>query len=150
MDTNIWHYLVYPQDAKINPKILNAYSDFFDQILRRDCLIETNLLQISEVINLIVQSEYKEYRNSNRLPKSLKDYKAGEEGKIALKNAKTFTQTILSSATIVSGIFNEAEMKSMAVDCDKADFNDLFFARMCQKNNCTIVTHDFDFKRPKL
>lgn len=59
------------------------------------------------------------------------------------------TSQILKQTDLVSGVFNAEEMKRIASECDKADFNDLYFIRLAEKQSLNIVTHDFDFRAAK-
>ncbi len=146
-DSNVWLYLLYPQDNQSANRWITKYSKFNDLVLRRDSLILTNLIQMSELINVIVQKEYKRYCQSIK-PNyiNFKEYRDSEEGLNTLGKAKTFTAQIMKQTTLQTGLFNSEDMKAIVADCDKADFNDIYFARFCQKQSCIMVTHDYDFR----
>ena len=148
-DTNIWIYLLYPQQG-VSEKYINQYSDFYSKILTKDKLIATDLLQISELINAIINIEYRKYSKQEKVATlKLKEWKETSSFTNVLKELKIITDNLLRNTTLVSGIFNDAESKDLVSDCDKADFNDLYFVRLAEKQRLNIVTHDFDFKAAK-
>ena len=147
-DSNVWLYLYYPQSG-ITQKQINAYSNFLDSILSKNKLLVTDLLQISEVVNVIISAEYRDFRNKGNHSISLKDWKASDKFQPALDTAKLITSRILKQTDLVSGVFNAEEMIQMVSECDKADFNDLYFIRLAEKQSLNIVTHDFDFRAAK-
>lgn len=142
LDTNVWLYLYYPQGSRRAQKEIATYSDFFGKIASEP--IQTNLVQMSELINTIMRAEYRVYSESvNRV--SFKDFRSSDSGKDAMKISKDIATAILKIAELRDGIFSPEELKSMVNDCDKADFNDIYFAYYCRKLSFTLVTHDFDF-----
>lgn len=145
LDTNIWHYLYYPQNGSRNERFCDIYSTFLGKILEQKCLIFTNILQISEIANLILRTEFKTAQKKAGQNIDWKEFRSSDDGVIALINAKTIVENILRYATPVDGMFNSEELSSIAKSCDKADFNDIFFSHFCVKQSSILVTHDFDF-----
>ncbi|MBN8697687.1 MAG: hypothetical protein J0L87_14240 [Bacteroidetes bacterium] len=150
LDSNVWMYLIFPQHSTIAEKHIKNYSSLFEKIKKKDCIIFTDIIQISELVNLILRIEYKKYLKANSCRIEFKEFRMLDAGKKALMSAKTLIQIITKSATISSGVFSSEELKVMANDCDKADFNDVFFANFCQKKKAILVTHDFDFNALKV
>jgi len=144
LDTNIWLYLYYPQNTTVAKQIIDNYSNAFDEILSKKCLIVTDMIQMSELINLVLRIEFRAYTN-DKVNISFKEYRETTSYIEALANAKTLSLNILKSATLRSGIFNAEELKTMVDNCDQADFNDIYFANFCFKENAIIITHDYDF-----
>lgn len=143
-DTNVWLYLYYPQFSEVSKTIIERYSNLFNEILNKDCLIITDMIQMSELINLTLQLEYKAYCKKNSYLK-FKDFRDKNEYKDALESAKNFSANILKSVTLRGGIFTPEELKTIVNNCDRADFNDIYFAQFCYKENAILITHDFDF-----
>lgn len=142
LDTNVWLYLYYPQDSTIAKGLIEKYSAFLTKIASG--VIQTNLVQMSELINTILRAEYRIYcEQGNR--KKFKDYRETSEGRAAMSKAKDICAAVLKLAQLRDGSFNPEELKAMVLECDKADFNDIFFAHYCRKMKTTLVTHDFDF-----
>lgn len=144
LDSNIWLYLYYPQFSQISKTLIEKYSHFFNDIVNKECLIVTDMIQMSELVNTVLQSEYKSYcRKTAYL--SFKDFRVKEEYISALSNAKSLSTNILKVTTLKGGIFTPEELRSMVNRCDKADFNDIYFAQLCLKEKAILITHDFDF-----
>ncbi len=142
LDTNVWLYLYYPHFSKNDQRLADLYSAFFAKVASEP--IQTNLVQMSELINAVIRAEYKVYQaQGNRI--SFKEYRECDHGKNALGQAHTIVSNILKSATLRSGVFTPDELKAMVMKCDKADFNDIYFAHYCLRQKLTLVTHDFDF-----
>lgn len=144
LDSNVWLYLIFPQHSNIAQKHINNYSDFFSKIKQKQCLIETNIVQMSELVNLLLQLEYRKNKKVNN-QLTFKEFRNNSQGKTALEEAKTLTSFILKFTTLRSGNFNSEEMVKMVENCDKADLNDIYFASHCIKEDAILVTHDFDF-----
>ena len=147
-DSNVWLYLYYPQSG-ISQKQINAYSNFLESVLSKRNLLVTDLLQISEIVNVIISAEFREFKKRGNYSVTLKEWKASINFQPALDTAKLITSQILKQTDLISGVFNADEMKQMVSECDKADFNDLYFVRLAEKQSLNIVTHDFDFRAAK-
>lgn len=146
LDTNIWLYLLYPQQSKISERVIEQYSDFYNSLLSKNTLIKTHPIQISEYINAFIGIEYKKHQraNSNKAL-AFKDWKKQQAFEKVLKDVQTTVKSILKQSSLISGTFTPQELEDIAVSCDKADFNDLFFIRFAEKENLTLITHDKDF-----
>jgi len=144
-DSNVWLFLLYPQFNETTKSHIRKYSNFFDRILGKECLLVTNPIQISEMINVILSHELRLARRQG-VATDLKSYRKTSEGKTSMGVAKTFTEQVLKFATLKSGIFGQQELKNLVTLCDTADFNDLFFGEFCKKEDCILVTHDYDFQ----
>lgn len=143
-DTNVWLYLYYPQHSQVSKTIIDRYSSLFSEVLSKNCLIVTDMIQMSELINLTLQLEYKAYCKKNPYL-SFKEFRDKNEYKEGLQNAKDFSTNILKTVTLRGGIFTPEELKTIVNKCDRADFNDIYFAQFCYKENAILITHDFDF-----
>ena len=133
-DSNVWLYLTFPQSSDVSKSVIHVYSNLFKDVLSQDCLIETNILQISELVNRVIQTEYKLYKKLN--PKwsfTFKEFRESTEGVQGLKNAKVLTDNIIKCSSLRDGIFALDELEELVRNCDKADFNDLYFAKFCEK-----------------
>lgn len=146
LDSNVWFYLIFPQYSKVGNQIISKYSSLYDKILDKGLLIETTILQISELVNLILRVEFKEFCIKTGSNIKFKDYIKSSEGENSLLNAKMLVNKILKCSTIRQGNLNEREMVTIMDHIHLADFNDMCFARHCEKENSILVTHDFDFK----
>ncbi len=144
LDTNVWLYLYFPQYSNVAKHIIEKYSSAFDEILEKNCLIVTDVIQMSELINLVLHIEFKEFQKTNPTI-TFKQFRNSVSSIDAFENAKLLAKNILKSATLRGGIFTEAEIITIVHSCDKADFNDIYFARFCDKESATLITHDFDF-----
>lgn len=144
LDSNVWLYLLLPQDNTAAKGLIHKYSKLSDELANLDCLIQTNLIQISELINVILHKEYRFYVKKGGSG-SFKNFRSSADGKLALSKAKTFIAQITKLAVIQTGLFTNEEMKGMVSQCHIADFNDLYFVEFCVKQNAILITHDFDF-----
>lgn len=142
LDTNVWLYLYYPQDSSIAKRLIDRYSAFLAKIGAGS--IQTNLVQMSELINTILRAEYRIYTEQGN-GSSFKAYRDTDDGKAAMLKAKAICTSILKLADLRDGSFSPDELKAMVLKCDLADFNAVFFAHYCKKSKTTLVTHDFDF-----
>lgn len=146
IDSNVWLYLFYPQSSRISKGIIESYSDFFKRVIERECLVQTNLIQLSEIINTVLQIEFKEHKTISRNHSiSFKAFRMTPEGSGAINKAKTIVQQITRHSHVLSGIFGHPEILELIDNCDKADFNDLYFYQFCVKQDLILVTHDYDF-----
>jgi predicted nucleic acid-binding protein len=145
LDTNVWLYLIFPQHSNVSKGIIDQYSQFYANILQKECLIESSIVQISEIVNLILQLEFKQYKKKSKLHIDFKEFRSSENAKEALKNAQTLVNTIAKSSAIRSGNLTQEEIITLTSNIEKADFNDLCFAKHCSNENAILVTHDFDF-----
>lgn len=146
IDSNVWLYLYYPQSSNVSDKIINEYSEIFAQIKRKQLLISSNMIQFSEIINTIINIEFRLYKEkTKKFSISLKEFKKQDEFKETLQNAKTITERILTNVHLRDGIFNESELKNIVLQSDKADFNDIYFVHFCKKEKLHLISHDFDF-----
>lgn len=145
IDTNVWVYLFYPKSNSVTTKIAQQYADLFAKITAKGNLIFTNLIQFSELINVIINTEFYHAKRINKFNGSPKDFRKTPEFKTALKTAKLISEKVLKQTTLQSGTFNDNEMKEIVAACDKADFNDLYFVAFAEQKNLEIITHDFDF-----
>jgi predicted nucleic acid-binding protein len=145
LDTNVWMYLFYPQNSSISKKKIQEYSTLFEFIVDRAFLIESNIVQISEIINLFVKLEFDDFKKKNPSSLSLKDYRDSEEGNETRKKAEILVKSIARVATIRSGNLSDSDIQNIVSKINKADFNDICFAFHCNKEKATLLTHDFDF-----
>src|SRR5690606_7326005 len=76
---------------------------------------------------------------------NFKEYREKEDSKKALAECKILISSMLQTSTPTDGIFNTEEIVGIANQCDKADFNDIYFSEFCSNQGLTLVTHDFDF-----
>lgn len=146
IDTNVWVYLFYPSVSKISQRISEKYSELLAEILEKENLIFTNLIQFSELINVIHHQEYNDVKRKGEFRGSFKDFRDSEGFSEAMKTAKMLSGKITKQTNLQTGMFNSDEMKKMVSNCDKADFNDIYFIELAKKENLHIITHDFDFK----
>lgn len=144
LDTNVWLYLFYPQHSHVAQVVIDKYSTFFREILTKKCLITTDNVQLSEMFNLILQLEFKIFKASNPAI-SFKEFRKSPDGLNSIENAKILTEKIIKFATLRSINISNEELIDIVSNCDKADFNDLYFAYFCEKEEAFLVTHDFDF-----
>lgn len=144
LDSNVWLYLLYPQSSHISQRYIKQYSNFLDQLTSKNCLVLTNLIQVSEMVNVVMQVEYRRFVKSGGTG-SFKDFRGSSAGIEAMGEAKTLMTQVMKIATPLTGTFNQDEIKAMVAQCDQADFNDIYFAVFCQKQDAMLVTHDFDF-----
>ncbi|KYG71760.1 PIN domain-containing protein [Roseivirga ehrenbergii] len=144
-DSNIWLYLLYPQGNLMAQSYIKTYSEFSDKILRNHCSVVTNIIQISEIINVVIKQEYNIYnRKGGEL--NFKNFRDSKEGKTSLIKAKTLIDQLIRITQIQSETLTDSEIRLIVNQCDCADFNDVYFAKFCEKQNAILVTHDFDFK----
>ena len=113
--------------------------------MNKGCLIETTVLQISELVNLIHKIEQSNNENHSIRLLKLKDFLKSTDGKSAKEKAQTLVNTMLKSATLRQGNLTESEMLDLMNQISNADFNDLCIAKHCEKESAILVTHDFDF-----
>lgn len=142
LDTNVWLYLFYPQSSHVAQPVIDAYSNFFKAIAGGE--IQTNLIQMSEIINTILRAEFRVYEEQGGQDK-FKAFREGSEGQKARNEAKSIVTVILKHATLRDGSFTPEQLEGIVALCDKADFNDIYFFRYAEKLKLTLVSHDFDF-----
>lgn len=145
LDTNVWFYLQFPDLSDVDDRIIRKYTEIYEAILSKDCLIETNSLQVAELVNLFLYTDLKNYNKKNKTRLIFKDYIKSDAGNKSREEAHLLINSITKNTTVRSGNLSEEELRKIISNIDKADFNDLCFARLCEKEGIYLVTHDFDF-----
>jgi predicted nucleic acid-binding protein len=143
LDTNVWLYLFYPQSSHVAQPIIDLYSNLFKTIAGEE--IQTNLVQMSEIINTIIRAEFRVHQEKGG-QESFKQFRESTVGQKARDEAKNIVTIILKHATLRDGSFAPDKLNEMIALCDKADFNDIYFFKYAEKHKLTLVSHDFDFR----
>lgn len=146
IDSNVWLYLYYPTVSGASKRVSDQYSELLNEILEKGNLIFTNLIQFSELINVIHHQEYYDAVYRKKFQGKFKNFRESEKFSEAMNTAKLVTNQITKQTHLQTGMFTSDEMKTMVGSCDKADFNDIYFIELAKKENLHIITHDFDFK----
>lgn len=153
-DTNVWMYLLYPNNDISKNKIVSEYSVFFHEILRNNLLILNHLLQYSEFINAFIHSDYKIWKQKS-IHNPMQDcsfkngYRRSIDFKTSLANAKNALDIMRKKSELLSGDLTPAQISQiidMAVD---ADINDICFTYLCSERALKFVSHDADISNLK-
>ena len=143
LDTNVWLYLYAPQETQRH--WVNIYSEAFDRILKARSQIYTDVLVLSEFINVYARQEwklkaapirdFKKFRNSRRFKPIARDITA--DVKRVLGHCSRIKSG--SSTLKMDGLLN-------GYAAGNSDFNDHVITELCKSNELTLITNDSDFK----
>ena len=146
-DTNVWLYLFCPI-GNYKKEVIEQYNMVFYKILKSGCRIYTTSLVISEFFNTYCRIDFKIKKKEDK--SKYKDYKHDfrntEEFNILAEDiCDIISNKIFKYAQKLDDNFNNMDMSNVLVADKNFDFNDKYFAQLCQDNNIKIITNDKDF-----
>lgn len=148
-DTNVWLYLFCPI-GNYKKEIVEQYSSLFLKVLKSKCRIYTTSLVISEFFNTYCRIDFKIKKQENpgkyRVYKS--DFRNTEEfNNLAEDICDIINNKIFKYSQRIGDDFNNIDMNKILIADNNFDFNDKYFAQLCEENNIKIITNDKDFLR---
>lgn len=147
IDTNVWLYLFCPIGS-YKEKVVEQYNKVFYKILKSECQIYTSALIVSEFFNTYCRIDFQIRKKEN--PKQYKQYKndfrnTEEFNELILDVCDIINNKILKHAKRLNDNFDKIDMSKILIADKNFDFNDKYFANICEKNNIKIITNDKDF-----
>lgn len=147
IDANIWLYLFCPIGSYRND-IVNKYNKLFLKLLNSKCAIYTTSMIVSEFFNTYCRIDFecrkKELGNKNlNYKKEFRNtayFKTLSEDICDIINNK-----ILKYSTRLNDQFNDIDIENILTSDNNFDFNDKYYAQLCEYNNIKILTNDYDF-----
>jgi predicted nucleic acid-binding protein len=139
LDANVLIYLFWPTGS-VNWE--NKYASAFARLLRQQNKLCVDFLVVSEVINRAIRSEHVKLQPALKF----KQFRDSKEGKNALEDIyKVVENDILNRFHFIGKAFSRDEVNSF-LQIDSLDFVDKGILKVCQENNCVLLTNDKDFK----
>lgn len=139
LDANILIYLFWPTGS-ISWE--NTYASAFARLLRQQNKLCIDFLVISEVVNRAIRSEHVKLQPALKF----KQFRDSQEGKEALEDIyKVVENDILSRFHFIGKEFSKDEVNQF-LNVDSLDFFDKAILKICQENNCVLLTNDKDFR----
>lgn len=149
LDTNIWLYLFCPI-GQYKEEIVNKYNQFFYDMLKNGSKLYTSSLVISEFFNTYSRIDFKIKRQQD--PRKYRNYKkdfrnSEEFGELSKNICELINNKILKHATKINDRFDNIIMDNILLPNDNYDFNDLYIAELCLREEIKVLTNDGDFKK---
>ncbi|WP_407508413.1 type II toxin-antitoxin system VapC family toxin [Elizabethkingia anophelis] len=148
-DNNVWISLFAPLINSQKKKQENA-SNFLASILAKNSQIVLSSLIISEFANVYLRFDYEQWKKKNQNPTAhfKLEYKLSADYKIALEDVKALIRKIenLDITEKHPDNFNSINLENILSNFD-IDFNDSYYAHICENNNWILVTSDNDFDK---
>lgn len=147
LDANIWLYLLCPIGNSRKSEV-ECYSRFFLKLLKSKCRLYTSSLVISEFFNTYCRLDFKIRRDQDKA--RYRDYKkdfrnTSEFNELAVDICNLIQHKIFKHAYRLEDNFSKIDMNNVLVADQNYDFNDKYFAQLCEENNIMILTNDKDF-----
>ena len=146
-DANVWIY-IYGVSSGYEKKKQEKYSQLYRDILDRKASLFITALVLSELVNRILRIDFEGWKKSqNRINASFKkDFRNSETYKDSLNNIKEILKEIYHHSERRPDDFNSIDFECIINNIsNKQDFNDLYLAKICEKNKLILVTEDKDF-----
>lgn len=147
IDTNVWLYLFCPV-GQYNQDIVDVYNRFFLRLLKNKSTIYTSSMIVSEFFNTYSRIEFniKKNQNPNRYRNYKKDFRNTEEFEVLSKDiCNLLNNKIFKYSKKLDDNFSSIDISNILLGDKNFDFNDKYFAKLCEDNNIKILTHDKDF-----
>jgi predicted nucleic acid-binding protein len=144
-DANILIYLFWPTGSHSWEE---SYSSIFNQLFRSNKMI-INYTVVSEVVNRVIQTEYKKYLKNEDLSRdklSYKQYRNSEEGQGAIKDIYYLLKDTILPFFDVNDAEYSIDVINSFLELDSLDFGDKAIEYLCRENNYILLTNDSDFK----
>lgn len=147
-DTNIWFFIHGPQSPAPSERS-RVYSGALNRALKAGSTIEVNALILSEFVNLVLRTEY---RQSLAGTASYKEFRATAEYRATAEFCAAAATSILQQSTYVDFNCDASTMLNLIEDfgADQADFNDALIVHHCRQRDLILVTDDGDFRDSRL
>ena len=147
IDTNIWLYLFCPI-GQYKPNLINTYTRFYLKLLKNKCKIYTSTMILSEFFNVYTRLDFKLRKIEN--PDIYKDYKNDFRNtdvfdSLSKEICEIINSKILKYSIKLNDNFNTIDINSILSSDKNFDFNDKYFAKLCEDNDIKILTNDKDF-----
>lgn len=145
-DNNIWMFLFCPIGNN-NSKKQEILSNFLSDILSRNCSIIVNSLIISEFSNASLRLDFDLFKKEGNITANFKkDYFPTDRCKNTRQAISSAIKQIEKFSEKYNDQYNSINLDSILNNyCDVSDFNDCYFAQICEENNWLFVTDDHDF-----
>jgi predicted nucleic acid-binding protein len=147
-DTNVLLYIFWPLPAA--SFWVQQYSKMFRGLLAQNNSLILNVTILSEVINNILRTEYKNHKDETGINLTFKEYRDCSEGKSALTDIhRIIVNKIFPHFEICDKLFCKNEVQEM-LQVDTLDFNDKLIAAVCEENQFVLFTNDADLKNSNI
>lgn len=149
-DSNVWISLM--PSFKNFTTSNNNYSKLLQDILDKGCEIGILNIEISEIFNVFIRENAKQYFKKVKKKNTPKNFKKYYRKSVDFKNAKNLILNEIKNIELVYGVKLNDNFDQL-LDSDifdqnlnNFDFNDNFICRYCEKYNYIFVTNDRDYK----
>lgn len=147
IDNNIWLFLFCPI-GNHKKNIVNAYNNIFLKMVKSKCTIYTSSLILSEFFNTYSRIDFDICKKNN--PDLYKNYKRD------FRNSEYYTSLsediceiinnkILRYSKRLDDNFHSISIDNILIGEKNFDFNDKYFAKLCEDKDIKILTNDKDF-----
>ena len=146
LDANIWLYL-YCALGNYKQTSIQGYDGFLKRAISVNASIWVSSLILSEVINRWLRLDFKIKKvRKNKNVEFKRDYRPTEDcRKLSRDIAKVIEGKMFQIAGRIDDNFSGIDASDILNNLAGSDFNDLYYSKLANTNNLTIVTDDADF-----
>lgn len=148
-DTNIWLYLLCPI-GQYRQQLVDVYNTFFLDILKKGCKVYTSSIILSEFFNTYSRIEFqiKQQQEPTKYRKYKKDFRNSQEFEVLSKEiCELIESKILKYSNKINDRFDTISLNDILVPNNNYDFNDIYLAQLCLREEIKILTNDSDFQK---
>ncbi len=151
IDTNICIYVYYGMYPFDNKYFRKFYTNAFEKMRASGSKIFLDAFILSEFINVFGHLEYERNVPPIKREKNKNNYKIFRESSKGRDTAREIVinvNKILSDAKFCDLNYNFLNLPNQLIEYKEtnSDFNDITYAKLCEKHGFMLVTHDGDFK----
>lgn len=153
-DTNVWIILFSPI-AGSKPKLQTLYGNLLNDIEKTNSSVFISSMVLSEYINRSIRLSHEIWKENQEKTGNFKtdfkkDYRPTQDYLDAQQDAYDEAREIMKKALPRSDDFHVMADKLDSIMSEKGmDFNDAYFAALCEKNNLILVSDDRDLQNTK-
>lgn len=140
IDTSVWIYTNGPQADPEDP-VSACYSNLLSSLIMAKSTIFITPQVLSEFFNVTVRY----FKNDNFRSLGQKAYRNSQDYKNNLPSMLSYVTSVLSTPNLV--IITDIPVEDYTdFSSDNLDFNDNLYAKVCERDNLTMISHDGDFE----
>ncbi len=148
-DTNIWLYLFCPI-GQYRQELVDEYNKFFLKVLQKKCKIYTSSIVLSEFFNTYSRIEFniKKQQQPHKYRQYKRDFRNSEEfGDLSKDICELINSKILKYANKLNDRFDSMDLNTILLPNNNYDFNDIYLAQLCLREEIKILTNYGDFQK---
>ena len=144
-DNNVWMFLFAPI-ANAHKGKQRKYASLFRSIQNMGGTIFVSSLVLSEYVNRCLRLAFNQWKEDKHAYGAdyKKDFRRTEDYKLALEDVKGQVIAILKCSERKPDDFNAINVDRLLESMYEGDYNDAYYARLCEMSGLKLVTDDHD------